>query len=102
MKGNLFIAGNWKSNKTISESRQWLESFGPKIQDIDFEKTKITLVIVAPFMSIDALKQGIIQKKIPILLAAQNVSKFEEGAFTGEVSSRMIKEVAEWVLIGHS
>jgi triosephosphate isomerase len=38
----------------------------------------------------------------PLLLAAQNISKFDEGAYTGEVTGKMIKEFADWVLIGHS
>lgn len=91
----LFIAGNWKSNKTQSEAELWLNNFNATWKDM-------TVVLCVPFTLLGTVKQEIEVKKLPILLGAQNVSPFPDGAYTGEVSARMVKELADWVIIGHS
>jgi len=85
----LFIAGNWKSNKTIAEAKEWAEK-------ISISNGDSTIVIFAPFITLGALHP------FPFGLGAQNVSEFPEGAYTGEVNARQIREVADWVIIGHS
>ena len=55
-----------------------------------------------PFTSLLVLKEEIAAKELPIQLGAENVSPFAEGAETGEESGRMVKELADWVIIGHS
>lgn len=54
------------------------------------------VVICAPFTILSALHTA------PFIMGAQDVSEFPEGAYTGEVSARQIKEFADWVIIGHS
>ena len=98
----LFIAGNWKSNKTNAESQSWASNFSSKIQDIAGAMQTVPVVVAAPFTSLSVLKYAIGSMKLPVLLGAQNVSKFDEGAYTGEVTASMVKEVADWVIIGHS
>lgn len=85
----LFIAGNWKSNKTVLEARAWVEAF-------DTGKTTATVVLCVPFIHLPVMKSPYFS------LAAQNISPFPDGAYTGEVSGRQIKEYADWVVIGHS
>lgn len=88
----IFIAGNWKSNKTIAEAKEWLARF--TVHGSRF--ANITVVICAPFTVLSAMREA------PFALGAQNVSMYDEGAYTGEITARMIKEVADWVIIGHS
>ena len=88
----LLLAGNWKSNKTIEEAREWLRQF----------ITNSPIVLCAPFTALSTLKQEIQKRQLPISLGAQNVSKFDDGPVTGEISARMIRELADWVIIGHS
>lgn len=91
----LFIAGNWKSNKTISESVEWMGKFRTMWENA-------TVVVAAPFLSLPELYEEVKKASSPLLLGAQNVSKYDEGAYTGEVTAKMIKEVADYVIIGHS
>lgn len=98
----LFIAGNWKSNKTNAESQTWVKDFSSKIQDVAGVMQNVPVVIAAPFTSLSVLRYAIGSMKLPVLLGAQNLSKFDEGAYTGEVTAKMVKEVADWVIIGHS
>ncbi len=99
---HLFIAGNWKSNKTVSESEEWIKTMSIAYRAWSINNEAVTVVLCAPFTALYVLKQKIAEAKIPIALGAQDVSPFKEGAYTGEVTARMIKEVADWVLIGHS
>ena len=89
MNKRLFIAGNWKSNKTIVEAKEWVDAF--KIQP-----NNATVVLCVPFTLLSVMKSPNFR------LSAQNISPFPDGAYTGEVSARQVKEVAEWVIIGHS
>lgn len=98
----LFIAGNWKSNKTTSEANEWLQSFKTQISQLSDKVQLFTIVLCAPTTLLAMLKQKILADKLPMELGAQNISPFPDGAYTGEVSARMIKDFADWVIIGHS
>lgn len=99
---NLFIAGNWKSNKTMEEAVQWRTKFASNITDIASDIIQVPVVVCVPYTLLPIMKQDNQKTPLPVALAAQNVSKFDEGAYTGEVTGKMIKEFADWVLIGHS
>lgn len=85
------IVGNWKSNKTIDEAQTWLESFEPP-------SSGHTIILCAPFTLLNFLHE----QKPAFALGAQDVSPFGQGAYTGEVSAKQLKEFVEWVIIGHS
>lgn len=89
-----YICGNWKMNKTSSEAL----AFANKINDFEFENVD---VLIAPsFVSLESFKKSVKDK---IEVAAQNVSEFDDGAFTGEVSTNMLKDIGvRNVIIGHS
>ncbi len=99
MGKKLVIAGNWKSNKTLAEADIWLREFQ---EHSAAQETGGTIIIAAPFTLLSFLKETIAAAKLPLQLSAQNVSPFDDGAYTGEVSSRQVKELADWVIIGHS
>jgi len=98
---SLFIAGNWKSNKTVAEVKHWIEKMKPHDPVLD-RLSDITMVVVAPFTVLYELKKEVAQATLPMYLGAQDVSPFSEGAYTGEISAHMIKELADYVIIGHS
>ena len=89
----VIIAGNWKSNKGITEAQDWLGKF-----NVNWENA--TVVLCVPFTLLYSLKQEIDRLQIPIELAAQNVSPYSAGAYTGEIHAAQIKEFADWVIIG--
>ncbi len=96
----LVIAGNWKSNKTVNEAMEWLRQF--KIQNSKFKIQNATIILCAPFTLLAILKEQRKALSLPLALGAQDVSPYPDGAYTGEVSARQVKEFAEWVMIGHS
>lgn len=89
-----YICGNWKMNKTSSEARDFAE----KINEFEFKNVD---VLLAPsFVSLESFRKNL-NKKIEV--SAQNLSQFEDGAYTGEVSTSMLKDIGvENVIIGHS
>jgi triosephosphate isomerase len=97
---HLFIAGNWKSNKTTTEAIEWLQKF--KIQNSKFKMEYVTVVVCIPFTILSIFRYHIQQLKLPIQLGAQDVSPYPDGAYTGAVSARQLKELCDWVIIGHS
>lgn len=94
---NLFIVANWKSNMTKIEAKDWLLDFSVgKLPD------SLKVIVLPPFTLLDNLNGYIRINDIPIELGSQNVSPFENGAYTGEISATQIAEFASYVLIGHS
>lgn len=90
------IAGNWKMYNTPSKTRSLIEELKPLVTGARAE-----VVVCPPFVCLPEAKEAI--KGTDIKLGAQDVYHESEGAFTGEVSPEMLKEVGvEYVIIGHS
>ncbi|MGM5482791.1 MAG: triose-phosphate isomerase [Nanobdellota archaeon] len=89
----VIIAANWKEHKTNEETIKFLEKLNQEINDTNSE------IIIAPsFVALkDAKEHAGITK-----IAAQNMFYQEQGAFTGEVSPKMIKSFCDYVILGHS
>ncbi|HSL46650.1 MAG TPA: triose-phosphate isomerase [Anaerolineales bacterium] len=90
------VAGNWKMNKTVAEARELVSVMSAKLGEIP----NVEKVLCPPFLAIPALA-GMLEGS-GIGLGAQNLHWEEKGAFTGEISSGMIKEFCQYVIIGHS
>ncbi|MDD6154009.1 MAG: triose-phosphate isomerase [Eubacteriales bacterium] len=90
------IAGNWKMNKTKAETREFVEAF--KAMDLDEGVEKI---LIAPYTDLDTLVEGLAGTDIGA--GAENVHYEGSGAFTGEVSLDMLKEIGVgYCVVGHS
>jgi triosephosphate isomerase len=93
------IAGNWKMNLDINESRELAKSILDKTDKKYFEYTDVLLC--PTFVSLNVV--GDVIKGSQILLGAQNLSYENNGAYTGEISATMLKTIGcEYVIIGHS
>lgn len=91
-----FIAGNWKMYKTIAEAKE----FGAKFRTL-YHGTDVKAAIFAPYTQLAALVELFEGTKIGV--GAQNVHFEKEGAYTGEVSVAMLKELGvDYCLVGHS
>jgi triosephosphate isomerase len=91
------IAGNWKMNKTIKEASDLVSQLVKEVGRIN----NLEVVIAPPFTALRDVYEII--KGSNISLAAQNMHWEEKGAYTGEVSSVMIKDIGcKYVIIGHS
>jgi len=96
MRKNI-VAGNWKMNKTFPEGLELIQQILNQAKAIK----EVELIVVPPFiLTAEASK---ILKESNVKLGAQNCSQHKEGAYTGEISARMIKSTgAEFVIVGHS
>jgi len=91
-----FIAGNWKMYKTSQEAIAFAREFIGLYTAGDVE-----VAICAPFTQLSALKEAF--RGTGIKLGAQNMHFAEEGAYTGEISASMLKEIGvDYCVIGHS
>ena len=91
------IAGNWKMYKTAGEAAAFVRAFLPLVSGV----RGVEIVLAPPYPSIGAVAQLV--KGSGIGVASQNVHFAEDGAFTGEVSTRMLKDAgATHCIIGHS
>lgn len=95
----LFIIGNWKSNKTVLETREWVEKMTASNLQIGEGKE---VVVCSSYPSLSLLKHLITKENLPIHIGAQDISPFGPGAYTGEVNASQIKEFATYTIIGHS
>jgi triosephosphate isomerase len=93
----VMIAGNWKMNLGLEESRGLVRAIAEGIKDVD----GIDVLVAPPFINIPAVREAI--GDTDIILSAQNVYWEESGAFTGEISVNMLKEAGcTHVILGHS
>jgi len=91
------IAGNWKMNKTTGEAIELAQKLVESLKDVNDRD----ILICPPFTALYSVYQVI--KGTNIKLGAQDVFYENSGAFTGEISPIMLKDVgSEYVIIGHS
>ncbi len=92
-----FIAANWKMNKTVGETGEFLSVFTPLVKGVD----GVDIVIAPPFTSLCFMRDAM--RGSTLKLSAQDVFWEEKGAFTGEISPAMLVDAGcEFVIIGHS
>lgn len=92
------IAGNWKLNKNIEESK---ELAGKLVEELSGKDLAAEAMIIPTFTSLQ-MAQAMI-KDSAVKLGAQDLCQFESGAYTGEISAEMLKEIGvSSVLVGHS
>lgn len=90
------IAGNWKMNKTISEGVDFVK----QIKHLG-DNTDVEVVVCVPFVSLESIKKEL--KGSNVKLGSQNIHWEENGAYTGEISPLMLKEIGiDYAIIGHS
>ena len=91
------IAGNWKMFKTREETRAFFEAFKPLVAS----SGHCDIVVAPPFTALATAAEA--ARGTPIGIGAQNSHWEREGAFTGEISMRMLVEAGcRYVIVGHS
>jgi triosephosphate isomerase len=92
-----FIAGNWKMHKTVAEADELVARIMAAMADM----MEAEVVVIPPFTALSKVKRILYES--PLQLGAQNLHWEDQGAFTGEVSSPLLKEAGcQYVLVGHS
>ncbi len=94
----VIIAANWKMNMTVAETASYIPTFLAETGD----DTEVDVVLIPPFTSLPKASE-LIGEAYSLKLGAQNMSAQKSGAFTGEVSAAMLRELfVRYVLVGHS
>jgi triosephosphate isomerase len=88
------IAGNWKMNTIIEEAVALAGSLVKPLDDIE----NVEKLVCPPFISLGAVSELLAKSSIKV--GAQNMHYDDKGAFTGEISPLMIKDIAVYVIIG--
>lgn len=90
------IAGNWKMNMLPNEAIEYIQAFEPMVKD-----AKAEVILCVPYT--DLFYCLLNSQGTNIKIGAQNMHFAETGAYTGEVSGKMLKSIGvEYVIIGHS
>ena len=97
MSRKYLIAGNWKMNTTASETDDLIS----EINSLVGQQTQVQVCICPPFTSLQ--KGSSLVEQTEVLLGAQNMSAEPSGAFTGEISAEMLRDLyVNFVILGHS
>lgn len=92
----LYIAGNWKMNLVPSEAAKYASELAKATKD-----AKVKVMVAPTFVCLPAVVEA--TKGSNVIVAAQNVNDHEKGAYTGEVSCAMLKDIGvNTVILGHS
>jgi triosephosphate isomerase (TIM) len=90
------IAGNWKMNTSLAEALKLVNDITAGLAGLD----KVEKVVCPPFISLAGVFAQL--KGTVLKVGAQNVHYEDKGAFTGEISAAMLKDLCTYVIIGHS
>jgi triosephosphate isomerase len=90
------LAGNWKMNMTNAEATDFVRSIRRGLNDIK----GVDRVLCPPFTALAVVKDLLAATEIG--LGAQNMHWEEKGAYTGEIAPAMVRELCQYVIVGHS
>lgn len=94
-----FLVANWKMNHTVRQGLRFIQDF----LAMEPPLALIHVILAPSFTSLFPFAQIIQKNSIPISLCAQNCSEYTRGAYTGEISAEMIRELGcKYVVLGHS
>lgn len=92
MKNMKLVLANWKSNKTSTEARHWVEAVKETLST-----AKVKVVLCLP-----AVHWAVMRYLLPdVSFGAQTLSPYPDGAYTGAISARMASEYVQYALLGH-
>lgn len=94
-----YIIANWKANKNVNDALAWIDSFLKN----DFSKIeeKATIIICPPYPLIPIIREKV--GSFPFMkIGSQDISVFEWGPYTGEVTAKTLSQLVNYAIIGHS
>ena len=94
------VAGNWKMNKSFSEAEELISEIADYIEE-NGKPDMVDIVLCPPFVYLEMVHDMV--QDLPLFVGAQNVSEYESGAYTGEISASMLSSMfIDYCIIGHS
>lgn len=98
-----FIAGNWKMNLDHQQAIAFVQKLSWTLADANHDYSKTEVAVFPPFTDLRSVQTLMDAEKFEITLGAQDISKHDVGAYTGEISGAFLKKLdVKYVLIGHS
>lgn len=95
------VAGNWKMNGTLAETRELLGALSLEIESL--AGTPVEILVIPPFTALETAAAMLRAGRLPIALGGQDLHWETKGAYTGEISGGMLRELGcTFVLVGHS
>ncbi len=92
----IFVAGNWKMNKTIAEAKELVKAMLPELEKIE----NVDKAVCPSYLAVPAVAE--LCKGTSLKVGAQNLFWEPNGAYTAEVAPEMVAEVCDYVIVGHS
>jgi triosephosphate isomerase len=94
-----YIIGNWKCHKSSDDGRRWLDSFA----ELYSPKDNIKVIIAPSFVVLESIADHLQQLGLDnVYLAAQDLSPYPKGSYTGAVAADMLRGLVQYVITGHS
>ncbi len=94
-----FVVANWKCHKNLNEAIKWLDTFAMAYLPSDH----LNIISAPTFLCLPGLAEYLKTRSLAgVYLAAQDVSPFPRGGYTGEISADMLKGMVDFVIVGHS
>jgi triosephosphate isomerase (TIM) len=94
-----FLIGNWKSYKKLADARSWFDEFAGMYEPVQ----ELSVILAPSFVCLDGLSEYVRGLDLQnVSLAAQDISPFPKGAYTGAVAADLVKGMVDYVIVGHS
>jgi len=94
-----YVIGNWKCHKGVAEARRWMAEFARQYRPVE----GLQIIVAPSFICLQDLSQYVKTLDLENLsLAAQDISPYPKGSYTGAVAADMVRELVDYVIIGHS
>ena len=98
-----FIAGNWKMNLDHQQAIAFVQKLSWTLADAAHDYSKTEVAVFPPFTDLRSVQTLMDAEKFELELGAQDLSQFDSGAYTGDISGAFLKKLdVKYVLIGHS
>ena len=97
------IAGNWKMNLDHQQAIALVQKLAWTLKDVNHDYDLVEVAVFPPFTDLRSVQTLMDADKLPLVLGAQDLSKYESGAYTGEISGSFLRKLdVRYVLVGHS
>jgi len=94
-----YVIGNWKSYKRFEEARKWLDAFALRYTPV----ANVEVILAPTFLCLEQVKDYLATLKLEnVSLAAQDISPYPKGAYTGAIAADLLKGLVDFVIVGHS
>jgi triosephosphate isomerase len=98
-----FIAGNWKMNLDHLQSIAFVQKLAWTLRDAKLDGKAVEVAVFPPFTDLRSVQTLVNSDDLPIAYGGQDISRFDSGAYTGEISGAFLKALdCRYVIVGHS